>query len=90
MSKIIINKKISTDGNKKFFAIPVRPIKVLLSFSDKPEFNHFERAVLGLLSHQFYSIAELADMLELNQELIELIESNLKKNEYLDENTHVT
>lgn len=29
-------------------------------------------------------------MLELNQELIELIESNLKKNEYLDENTHVT
>lgn len=90
MSNIIVNKKISTDGNKKFFAIPVRPIKVLLSFSDKPELNHFERAVLALLSHQFYSISELSNMLDLNQELIELIGSNLKNKGYLDENIKLT
>ena len=91
MSKIIYSKKLTTDGAcKKFFSIPVKPVKVMMRYSDKPQLNHFERAVLTLLLHSFYSIADLSEKLELQKELVELIENNLKKKGFLDGKTRVT
>ena len=53
MSDIIYSSRFAPSSGKnlyeKFFAIPVSLIKVLLTISEKPELNHFERAVLSLL-----------------------------------------
>lgn len=85
MSNIIYSKKLSSAGcYKKFFSIPVRPIKVLMSFSNKPEINLFERAIISLLMHKYYSLQDLVEILKLRKELIELIVNNLEKKEYLN------
>ena len=90
MSNIIFNKKLQPSNDKRFFGLPVRVIKVLLRFCDKPELNHFERAIMALSLYQRYSIADLSEMLQLKIELIELIINNLKKKSFMDEEQKVT
>ena len=58
MSDIIYSSRFAPTGTKnvyeKYFAIPVSLIKVLLTTSEKPDLNHFERAVLSLLINKYY------------------------------------
>lgn len=90
MSKIIYSKRLTTDGAcKKFFSIPVKPIKIMMRYSDKPQINHFERAILTLLLHDFYTISELSNMLEISMELVELIENNLREKGFINEKSKV-
>ena len=83
MSDIIYSSRFTPSGEKnvyeKFFAIPVSLIKVLLTISEKPELNHFERAVLSLLINKYYTIGQLSEILILKKDLVELIITDLKK-----------
>ena len=94
MSDIIYSSRFAPTGTKnvyeKYFAIPVSLIKVLLTTSEKPELNHFERAVLSLLLNKYYSIGQLSEILILKKDLVELIANDLKKKGLIDDNYHVT
>ncbi|MFH5882355.1 hypothetical protein [Liberiplasma polymorphum] len=75
---------------REFFVIPVYPIKVVLSYSNTPEINHFQRGVLSLLLKDYFTKDEIADMLHLNIELVNLILNELLDNGYLDSESKVT
>ena len=94
MSDIIYSSRFAPTGTKnvyeKYFAIPVSLIKVLLTTSEKPDLNHFERAVLSLLINKYYSIGQLSEILILKKDLVELITNDLKKKGLIDDNYHVT
>ncbi|RIA77947.1 hypothetical protein EI71_00730 [Anaeroplasma bactoclasticum] len=94
MSDIIYSSRFAPSGTKnvyeKYFAIPVSLIKVLLTTSEKPELNHFERAVLSLLINDYYSIGQLSEILLLKNDLVELITNDLKKKGLIDDNYKVT
>ena len=94
MSDIIYSSRFTPSGEKnvyeKFFAIPVSLIKVLLTISEKPELNHFERAVLSLLINKYYTIGQLSEILILKKDLVELITTDLKKKGLIDDDYKVT
>ncbi len=91
MNNIIFSKNIfKQDFFQTFFGIPVRLIKVMITSREKRELNHFERAVLSLLFHNYYTILELAEILVLKPDLIEFIIYNLKLKQYLAENNKPT
>lgn len=94
MSDIIYSSRFAPSSGKnlyeKFFAIPVSLIKVLLTISEKPELNHFERAVLSLLLNNYYSIEQLSEMLLLKRDLVELITTDLRKKGLIDDKFIVT
>ena len=94
MNKILIyNNLINKDGfnpfsMKQYFAIPVIPIKVALKYDISPSYNHFERAILTLLlNKKHYTILEIAEVLMLDNELVELIVNSLIAKGDLDENS---
>ena len=80
---LIYNNLINKEGfnpfsKKQYFAIPVIPIKVALKYDVKPGYNHFERAILTLLlNKKHYTILEIAEVLMLDNELVELIVNSL-------------
>ncbi|MGM9808365.1 MAG: hypothetical protein ACI31I_01420 [Bacilli bacterium] len=97
MNKILIyNNLINKDGfnpfsMKQYFAIPVIPIKVALKYDIRPSYNHFERAILTLLlNKKHYTILEIAEVLMLDNELVELIVNSLIAKGDLDESRSVT
>ena len=94
MSDIIYSSRFAPSGTKnvyeKYFAIPVSLIKVLLTTSEKPELNHFERAVLSLLINKYYTIGQLSEILILKKDLVELITNDLKRKGLIDDNYKVT
>lgn len=94
MSDVIYSAKFSllSDVNKKeeYFAIPVSIIKVMLTISEKPNLNHFERAILSLLLGRYHSAKELADRLLLKTELVDLILNDLRTKGFVTKDNKVT
>lgn len=94
MSDVIFSSKLTPSVDKarfqKYFAIPVSYIKVIMTFSEKPGLNHFERAILSLLLGRYYTTLELSETLLLKNDLVELILNDLQKKEYIDVNNKVT
>lgn len=93
---IIYNNNINNEDRsnfirKQYFAIPVLPIKVALKSDIKPQYNHFERAVLSLLiTGKRYTNIEIAELLMIDNELVDLIINTLIAKGDLDDNKHVT
>lgn len=93
---LIYNNLINKEGfnpfsKKQYFAIPVIPIKVAFKYDVKPEYNHFERAILTLLlSKKKYTILEISEILMIDNELVELIVNTLISKGDLDEQRQVT
>lgn len=86
-------KQIDKDYENRLYeyiALPVVPIKVVLTYSNKPQLNHFERGVLSLLINSYHNKVELADKLMLDIELINLIVEKLEKKEFINSNWEVT
>ncbi len=94
MSDVIFSSKLTPSVEKtryqKYFAIPVSYIKVIMTFSEKPELNHFERAILSLLLRRYYTTAEISETLLLKKDLVDLILNDMQKKEYIDVNNKVT
>ncbi len=94
MSDVIFSSKLTPSVDKarfqKYFAIPVSYIKVIMTFSEKPGLNHFERAILSLLLGRYHTTLELSETLLLKNDLVELILNDLQKKEYIDVNNKVT
>lgn len=94
MSDIIFSSRFAPSGienaYEKYFAIPVSLVKVLLTISEKPELNHFERAILSLLINKYYTIEQLSELLLLKRDLVELITNDIKKKGLIDDNYKVT
>ncbi len=94
MSDVIFSSKLTPSVDKaryqKYFAIPVSYIKVIMTFSEKPELNHFERAVLSLLLSRYYTTQELSERLLLKKDLVDLILNDLQNKEFIDINNKVT
>lgn len=94
MSDVIYSAKFFplSDVNKKeeYFAIPVSIIKVMLTISEKPNLNHFERAILSLLLGRYHSAKELADRLLLKTELVDLILNDLRTKGFVTKDNKVT
>ena len=94
MSDVIYSAKFSPSSNdnkkEEYFAIPVSIIKVMLTISQKPDLNHFERAILSLLLGRYHSTEELADRLLLKVELVDLILNDLRKKEFITKDNKVS
>lgn len=76
--------------HRQYIAIPVIKFNLVMAYSETPNLNHFERAILSICLGRYYTAQEISDLLLINVDLVKFILDNLKSRGLININEGTT
>ncbi|MCE7010004.1 hypothetical protein LWC34_45440 [Kibdelosporangium philippinense] len=89
-SPVLLPKHVDYAGPQRWVLWPTMRYRVVSPMMRDPELNVFQSAVLGLSRSGLRSSLEIAGLLKLQPDLVDLVVSDLKAYQYLDRHGGVT